>query len=317
MKTAWSFLINTFLVVTNQSYRLGLRISKVHDSALFSKIADPFILGLYNIYHLIHLAYSDAYAEWISFKKLQLGATQAFLDLLKLLGNAKINAWDAAIAGVYAKGTPKYKALLANGHKPFQTGTQEDRIAAVFALIKGIGTDALLAVLKAEIVLAHKDLVEADTAQKAAITATANASIALETARVLMAEGQFSDLGLMMSQYVKSLLSIAPFFDLKAMRKGQQVLFMRLVKKLTVVNIVKRTMLADEQLLLENNGVTILRFYLGLEKNSISGLVFIEVLPGEQKTVSASDLGDVATQHFLLVYNPDLVNKGDCTVEML
>src|SRR5437773_8371129 len=106
MKETWSYVRNVFLIVTKNSFRLALRISKIHDSALKSKIADAFILAMYTAFHIINEAYKDAYAVWKSKITLQQGATLAFNNLITALGNVKINAWDAAIAAVYLKGTP-------------------------------------------------------------------------------------------------------------------------------------------------------------------------------------------------------------------
>ena len=317
MKEQWSYIRNVFLIVTKNSFRLALRISKIHDSALKSKIADAFILAMYTAFHIVNEAYADAYGKWVSKKTLQQGATLAFSNLLDLMRNAKINAWDAAIAAVYPKGSPKYKALLPNGHSPFQTGSQEDRIAALNGLIKAIGTDAALATLKAELILFYTDINDADDLQKQLMSDVQTASSELETARVTMCVTMYADLGGLMQHYAEDTSPIGAFFDLKGIRKGQQELFMGSVKKLSFKKIAKKTVLATDQVLLENTGVTELRFYYSATQDGAIGAMFVSVAADKQVTVNASDLGDVTTNHFLMVSNPDTINKGEFTVEFL
>ncbi len=58
-------------------------------------------------------------------------------------------------------------------------------------------------------------------------------------------------------------------------------------------------------------------FYLSDRKTGTIGSVFIKLEAGEEKTISISELGDAAKMHFLMVSNPDLINKGEFIVEFL
>ena len=317
MERVWIYLINPILTSSQGSNIIGIRVSNFHDGALFNGTADPFISDLYDNYHPIHQAYITANNTYKSKTGLQIGTTNAFTLLVDNLANVKINAWDASIQVVYPKGSSKYIALLPNGHSPFQTGTQLERIAAASALSLSIGTDLALAGVKKNIDNYVSDLTLSDTAQKGAFNAVDIASKALELARVAMAQAQFGDLGAMINQYQTDATQATAYFDLEAIRKGKQIYFVNSVKKTANKFIVERTVDAEAQMILTNTGVTVLRFYLSDKKTGAIGATFVELAPDTDKTVYVSDLGDITLLHFLMVYNPDTINKGEYTVEFL
>jgi len=317
MKKIWHFLLNVFEIVTGGSFRLGLRISQYHLGALQAHISIALVLTLYNNYLLVHNDYNNAYSVWKTAFGKQLSKTQKVNKLLKKLSGTKIRKWDSAIQQVYEVDTVEYKALLPDGRKPFQQGTQTERKAAVKTLSDAIDGDFLLATVKTDVDAFYTELGDALTEQKNAISATETASNACEAQRVLMCAEQYGNLGALMQYYKNTPEEVEAYFDLRVLRNGLQVIFLGHVKKLGVHTIVQRTIEATDQILLENDGVTELRFYLSDTKNGAIGATFFSVAAGRHATVSASDLGDVTTQHFLIVYNPDTINRREFTVEMV
>ena len=101
MKRIWIYLDNPMLTATDNSFRMAVRISQWHDSALHAAIADPFIAALYAIEHPIHLALIAAYDAFIAQEGLQQGETLNLRQLLRLEANSKINAWAAGIQRTY------------------------------------------------------------------------------------------------------------------------------------------------------------------------------------------------------------------------
>ena len=148
MKRPWSFLENPFLSSTDNSYRMAVRISTYHNSALNANTSNPVIAALYATYNPIHRALVEAYDAFIAQEGMQQGESLNLRQLLRLEGTTKISFWDASIQVRYPSGTPQYMALLPNGRKPFQSGTQTQRISAVASLSDAIGTDAALAAVK-------------------------------------------------------------------------------------------------------------------------------------------------------------------------
>ena len=317
MKTLWKYLVNVFLIITADSFRLALRISVYHYSALKSKIAEPFILGLFNAYELKHSSYVSNYKEWKKQLAKQRSKTLALNKLLKTLSGTKARFWDSSITKVYDKGTVEYEALLADGRAPFQTSSQTERVEAVGELIEAIGTDLLLADVKIDVEAFYLLLNTALTEQKGAMSDTETKSGLLETARIAMCVAQYKDLGMLMGFYSEDPTQVEEFFDLRAIRNGKQVLFQGQVKKNSFKFIVERTFAPGDKLSLENDGVTELRFYIGNSNTATIGATFITVAVGEIKEITASELGDVSTLHYLLAFNPDAVNKGEFTVEVV
>jgi hypothetical protein len=316
MKRTWIYLNNPFLTATAKSFRLAVRISTQHDSALLGGIADVYIAALYAVYHPFHVALMEAYTAWVAQGGLQQGKTLNLTQLLKLLAKININAWDAAIQAVYAIDTPEYMGLLPNGHKPFQTGTQTQRMAAVSALIDAIGTDASLAVVKAVIVTFNNLLTNANTVQKGSISITGTLRDAVEAARIVMGMGMYADLGSMINNWPGATENIEQYYDLESIRKGAQVFFTNSVKALKIKFIAKRTFDDTSKLRITNTGLVPLHFFLSENKTNPAPGTAIVVNPGEMREVFATELGPL-TNLYLRVYNPDGVSMGDYDVEIL
>jgi hypothetical protein len=316
MKRTWLYLNNPFLTATVKSFRLAVRISTHHDSALLAGSADAYIAALYAVYHPIHVALMDAYNAWVAQGGLQQGKTLNLNQLMKQLSNTKINAWDAAIQVVYPVDTPTYMGLLPNGHGPFQKGTQTQRMAAVSALIDAIGTDASLAPIKAAIVAFNTLLTNANTGQKGSISITRTLSDAMDAARITMCTTQYADLGSMMNHWPDATDNIEQYYDLEAIRKGAQVFFTNTVKALKIKFIAKRTFVDTSKIKITNTGLVPLKFYLSENKTNPAPDSAIKVLPGEIREVFAPELGPITNLH-LRVYNPDSVSTGEYDVELI
>ena len=196
MKKTWVYVSNVFLNVTKESYVLAMQISTYHDSELFAQLGTSTeIDDMYAAYHPKHLAYKAAYDEWVAQGGLQKGQTLNLTQLLYQLKTSKIEAFETAIKIVYGSTTPQFMALFPQGHKPFYSGKQTERISAVNALILAIGSDAALAGAKATIQAFYTLLNDANIAQKGSKGSTKGKSDALENARVAVCIAQFANLG--------------------------------------------------------------------------------------------------------------------------
>ncbi len=313
---AWSFTQNPILHATDGSYQLGMQLSTFHDSALNAAKTDPFILPLYNSYHPLHLAYKSAYEAWVAQGGLQQGETLNLSQLLLLLSNTKIKAWDIAIQNVYAQNTTQYTKLLPNRRTPFQTGSQQNKINAVNGLSIAIGGNTALATVKMDVDAFYKQLDLALTTQKGSKSNTATMSGNLETARVNFCIGQYSNIGAFIQKYAATPEKINQFFDLQGIRNGHQTLFTGLVATQAAYTIVKHTFGATDQLNLLNSGTTQLKFYLSQTKDANPPAAVVTLEPSTQQTIDASALGNIANS-FLMVYNADANMKGEFSVEIL
>jgi len=317
MEEEWIYLINAILNTTENSFVKGVQISKVHYNALVAGILIPFILALKNSYEPIHLNYLAKYDAWISQGGIQGGETLSLRQLLRLLSNTKIKKWDVAIQNIYPNDTARYKALLPHFRIPFQTGKQNDKIAAVNALKLAIGTDSALTDVKDDVILTHGLLVDAQNSQQVNISQTSVFSQQLEIARVAMATAQYSNLGMFMHQYASNPSQIASYFDIKNIRRHHQVVFSGSeLKSLIAYCICKHTFGKDDEVRITNFGLKPLKFYLvELKGNRISELFYLSE-SGTSRVIKANEMGDLSDK-FVMVYNPSEDTVGEWEFELL
>ena len=320
MKRIWAILMNTFLIATEGSYKLAVRISTKHDAALATVAAggDSFFVAMYNYYHPLHLTLVAAYDIWVAQNGTQESQSLTLGQLLRLLSNTKAEDWMVAVKAHYGKNTARFKELFPDLKKVFQNGTQLERISAVNAFSIAIGSDSVLATLKTEVDLFYVSLLAANTTQKGSITNTSLMSKTIEEARVASAIGQFADYGGLIQKYAATPEVVGPYFDEAAIRKGAQVLFHHHVKAVHVYTLCKHTSVALDEFLLENESPVELWFAFVLRKGDVPSTVFVKVDPNTNKTVHASDLtDDLLNNHYLVCYNPSTITAGLFTVEIL
>ena len=315
MKKQWSFLINPFLKALF-SYLMGVRASILHDAALFSGIADPEINTLYLAYHPVHTAYVEAYDNWFAHGGTQKSDTLSLTQLLSLSKGAKSKAWEAAVTLIYAPGSVEYIAVLPKGRKPFRAGKQTAKIAAVAAFSIALADYPLLAAIKTDVDAFLVQLNDANTKQKGSKTTTKSMSSAMEKAFNDMCDAQYGDLGFLIWKFRKTPLLVKKYFDMPLLHQADQVLFHGHAPINKNYFIVKHTAGIADKYKFTNLGVTEVIFYVTDSKTGVMGHIFITVAVGANITVLASDLG-LLTLPYLMVNNPDLINKGEYMVEFL
>jgi len=316
MKRPWSFVTNPFLTATENSYRMAVRISTWHYSALNKAKGNPFILPLFNSYEPLHAALVAAFNTWVAQGGLQTGETLNLNQLLRLLRNSKVNKWSSMAGAVHDVDSPRYKALFPRGHAPFQTGSQTERFTAVLALIDTIGAEPALATLLADVTAFNTQLTEANTNQKGSQSKTNTDSDAVDKARKAMGVGQYSNLGAMMSHWAETPENIEEFFALNDIRNGQQIFFDHQVKPLKVDLMVKHTFSDGDEIALEKAGPVDLIVYNADAKGKMPNGTSITLKKGDRITIPASNLGPL-TNAFVLAYNPDPLVKGQLILEIL
>jgi len=315
VKRQWSYLVNPFFMAIF-SYLMGVRASILHDAALFAGIADPEINTLYLAYHPTHMAYVGAYDNWFAHGGTQKSDTLSLTQLLKLSAGSKSKAWEAALTLIYAVGTTEHTAVLPNGRKPFRAKKQTAKIAAVSAFSIALADYPLLAAIKADVDAFLVQLNDANTKQKGSKTTTQSMSSAMEKAFNEMCEAQYGDLGILIGKFKKTPLLVKKYFDMPLLHQADQVLFHGHAPINKNYFIVKHTASIADKYKFTNLGVTELIFYVADSKTGVMGAIIIRLDVGANITVLASDMG-LLTLPFLMVNNPDLINKGEYMVEFL
>lgn len=311
----WSWTINPFLSITEKSYYTALAISTFHDNALQVLKADTFIAGLYATFHPLHVAFKTSYDAWLAHNAIQQGETMNFTNLLEKLSSDNIQKWDIYIQYVHNPKTVEYKKILPNKRKPFQTGTQLERLHATQAFAKNVAADAALVTIKPEVELFMTQLETAYNTQKGSLNATKTLSDNVEAARKNMGVAMFANLGGLIQKYTTNAAKVESFFDMKIMRRTSQTFFTGYLDPLEVYNVVKHTFTDKDEVYIRNTGDSVLQVYLSASKDGRPAATAYKIAAGEQ-TVLVKLLGNIADS-YLMVYNMDSKLKGGFEVELL
>ena len=311
----WSWTNNPFLSITERSYYTALALSTFHDNALQASKADTFIAGLYTTYHPIYVAFKTSYDAWLAHNAIQQGETMNFTNLLEKLSSENIQKWDIYIQYVHNPKTVEYKKILPNKRKPFQTGTQLERLHATQAFAKNVAADTALVTIKPEVELFMTQLDAAYNTQKGSLNATKTLSDNVEAARKNIGVAMFANLGALIQKYPANADKVESFYDMKIMRRTSQTFFTGYLDPLEVYTIVKHTFTDKDEVYIRNSGETVLQVYLAASKNARPTATAFKIAAGEQ-TVLVKLLGNIADS-YLMVYNMDSKLKGGFEVELL
>jgi hypothetical protein len=304
----WRFLINSFLVVTLGSYRAMSLIANFTLNALNLPL-NTLIYAQYTRLHPFVTDYAIKYAAWVASLGTEESSTLAVVNGYKLLGNTWIIIWDNQIQVLYNTKSTVYKALLKNRRKPFQTGSQEDKLinlkAFALLLVGVAGLSAVLADVNAKIAILQA-LVDNHATVK---SGTKTASAGVETSRVTLGQQLYGVLGQLMDIFNATPGSIGAFFNLTAIRKLEQSMWNRVIKAATTAYIFTRTLLPTDQLKLMNLNLATLRFAFVATKNGVITTVYVEVPPLSSVIVDRSTMGSMANT-FCVVQNMDATTNG-------
>lgn len=311
----WSFATNPFVSVTENSYYNALELGTFHDNALQAAKTDTGIATMYSSFHPIFLSFKTNYISWVTQGGTQQGETLNLVHLLEALSSEKIKRWDISIQVVYDSASVKYKKLLPNKRSPFQKGTQLERIHAIQALSKAIGTDTALAALKTDIDAFLVLIDSAYNTQKGSINSTKSASSNLEISCTALCNAMYANLGALIQKYSTTPFKIELFFDMKIMRRVMQTLFTGHIEPLAIVNVFKHTFYDDDEVLLKNLGTATLQVYLAASKDAHPTATAYKLTPGDH-TIQAKLLGNLDNA-YLNIFNPDTNLKFGYEVKIL
>jgi len=313
----WNFAINTFLVATNGSYRLAVRIAKDHDNSLFAGKADPAINALYLVFHPIYLNMQSTYDLWHAQGGTQSGETLSLQLLLKQLSHTKISDWDVAIQAIYKHNSPAYRKLLPHNRIPFQTGSQAERITAVTALGTNLIGLTTLADVKTDVDSFQIEITTGQDVQHVAFKKTGNSNDDVETARVAMCNKMFGNYGRILGFNEDNPTAITKFFPIKFIHSYHQIFFMHSIKPDAKYKVVKHTFLPEDELLITATNEASFRVYISDGGDGDYTTKGVVVAGNTAITIEASLLGDIKTNKYLMVQNLSHTINADFEIEFL
>ncbi len=297
----WHYLSNSMLVVTMNSYR-AMRIIANYTLNALDKPLDMFLYGLHTNLAPFVTTFINAYDIWLAQLGNQISTTDSFYIALETLRSTDIKKWDIIIQGVFMRGTVGYKALLPKGRKPFQSGSQEDKVASVSALSLALTGISPLVGLKTLVDAKLLILNNSKTLKNTGKSTTGTDSDAVETAKKDLGNELYGTLGNLMFHFRTNPTAITPFFNVTAIRRLEQTIWNQVVKPLVTKYLFTRTLLATDSLRIVNNSLFKLRFSMVENKKDGTGTVSFEIDPLTSATVNRLDFGPL-TYHNMVVEN--------------
>ncbi len=301
----WIRSDNFIIPLTNRTHITAKEIFNKLDENLAAGIADTAIHDLYTVFHPFNVTYDTSFAAWNALKTSNPGKTldvqQNVEELITNIGN-----WDVAIQGVHNRSSAAYKSLFSKHRTPFQSGTVASRIIALEALIAGIGTDAALATVKAEIVTFLAGFKTARTKQSGQITTIDTALTALDEATLAAAEKMFYVYGGLVMRFFQTPKSMEDFMPVALLQDSFQTTFVATLKTNKPRRINKRKLdPAETNLKFTSVGPDILHAYYttGLVKIPGAGDPFVVINPNSTDTFNPTDLGYTDDKRCLFVMN--------------
>lgn len=220
-KNLWKFLINTFLVQTSKSFKKALSLTVDHLAKLTANEVDAEIAAIKAAYLPYHTAFVLAYNQLQSRLGLYSGKTMSTEQALENLSSIAINEWRGVVFGVFPENTPNAKAIFPNDRQPFNKGTYEQRIEAVFSLSETLATFTtypVLVALSSQVLLYYNGIVGTRALQQADEGSVALLRGNLKFAHETMCKHLYKNLGLLMSKYFEHPELVLNFFDTSLLR---------------------------------------------------------------------------------------------------
>lgn len=305
MAEIWKPLENQFLNATRDNFKKALKLSNYHDAAL-KKLSDedPAWLPIYNRYHPLHLVYVQKYNNWKSADGIQQGET---LNVEQLLESSyeKIYDWDLDIQKIYKKTTPRYKTIFPKGRKPFYKGSIDEQINAYATLSENIGSDAALALIKADVDTTYSRLDDARDTQEGAKGTTKGVVGEVETARRHIMVMQYRNMSYTLDNHYEQREALCNrIFDLPLLRNLEQKRFTGTLDPAENEGVLIHTFAEDDEIWISAQEAYPVAFYLATTANGTNSTPVI-ITNAEISKIEASAFGitNYGTHRYLTAVN--------------
>ena len=301
----WIRSDNFILPIANRTRISAKGLFDKLDENLAAGIADVAIHTLYTFFHPLSVTYDAGFAAWDALKTSNPGKTLTVQQLVDEL-SINIGNWDVSVQVVHNRNTGSYKSLFPKHRTPFQSGTVASRVIALEALIAGIGTDAALATVKAEIVIFLADLKAARTIQSGQITTIDTALTTLDEATLAASEGAFYVYAGLLMKFYKTPKSIEDFMPVVFLQEIMQTTFVATLKTPKPRRINKRKLDPTEtNIQLTGIGPDIIHAYYtnGLVKTPGVGDLFVVINPNSTAIFNPTEMGYTDDKRCLFVMN--------------
>lgn len=223
MTLPYRFFINPFLSVTRNSYKDMLSLGVDHKAKLVANQADPEIAAILVTYDPILQSYLIVDQNLSSVLGTYKGKTQTVEELFDQLRKIRLPIWEGQIFFFYPEGTETATSLFPNARNPFNDGTYEQRIQAIKVLGDKCALDPSLAGVSVNILAFHTQIESSRLAQQSQGEGAADTLRTLrETARVLLCQELYGDMGKLMYKFRSNPTAVGDYFDMEILRSAKE-----------------------------------------------------------------------------------------------
>lgn len=312
----WHYLINTFDVTTQNSRKLMTVIAADHLAKLSAMKSDPDIAKLYERFAPLYQAFSDSYAAWLSAKGLYKGETSRVQVMIDELSSTILKRWSVKIQNQYLEGTPDYTAILPGGRTAFLTGAKDTRITELKGLRDRLNKYPNLDDLKKEVETFMQSLEDARNRQQEAEQSVDQLSLQLEQARKDTAVMLYRNLGALIDKFGGDTRKILALYEVEQLRSGavtESEPITGVIAPGASVTIIDKGVADDTEFFITNTGKAALKFWTASSAGTADIPAGIEIAPGAEKTVIASEIGKPGCM-MLMAMNLDAKIEGSYAV---
>ena len=315
MAVKWIFSSNTFEVQTRGNFKKMLSLDEDHYGKLVeAALSDPYFVPLRDDYLPLHTAFTNIYSNWQGAEGTHGGSTASVETLLLQLKGPEIKAWEGVVRFVFPEDSPNEQSIFPNKRAPFQTGTYAQRISAVKTLAEKLATfttQPLLVTLSGTVQSFYNTIEATRMAQTGDELGISSQSSLLEQQRQLCAEGMYGNLGKLMYKFRAYPVDIEQFWDMSLLRNIADTAF---IETLTInphsiataglTEEEREAVQADTPVVLRNSSTAAVNIKAGFSAAAGGAAPFtITLEPGEERTLSASELGWSSEKKFLTAEN--------------
>ncbi len=219
----YHFLINSFLVATNGSYKKALSLGMDHLAKLIANQADAVVAAMLATFDPVMQAFLTAQQNLDTALGDYKGDTQSVESLFDELNNEKLAYWEGQLFYHFPKGSVEATQLMPKGRGAFQSGTYEQRILAIKTFGDKCALIPVLVPLSVNVLAFHTQIASARALQQSdGEGQTAALRDLRETARVALCEEMYGDMALLVHHYRTDPLQVERFFDLGLLRQKSE-----------------------------------------------------------------------------------------------
>lgn len=294
----YRFFINPFLSVTTGNYKRALSLGVDHKAKLVANQIDPEIAALVFSFDPVLQSYLNADQNLNSVLGTYKGKTQTVEELFELMNKEKLPFWEGQVFFYYPKGSSNATTLFPQGRKPFHNGTYEQQIQAIKVLGDKCSLDPNLLAVSVNILAFHTQTLSARALQQSDGEGAAETLRSLrETARILLCQEMYGNMGALMRKYRANPVTVSNYFDITLLRSKNSWEEFE-INSNSVLNVKNNNVPGDLNGIKIRNlfpaaSAVILYIYTSTSETGVWNGQGITLAPGEEKELDENDFGQI------------------------